>query len=99
MSKKIEDQCRQKHRCPSNGQVGLHCGLILLIGILGGITFGFTIMEVPTELSDSDLTRWKLGFGFGWGLVAALVATMLYTPWLIYKRIKFVRCVETGGAE
>ncbi|HZV56348.1 MAG TPA: hypothetical protein VFF89_01625 [Sphingobium sp.] len=99
MDKQTENYCRKKHGCPSNSQIIFHCGLILLISILGGIAYGFTIMEVPTELSASDLTRWKLAFGFGWGLVAALVATILYIPWIIYKRIKFAHCVATGGAE
>lgn len=97
MSNQLEASCRKRHGCPTNSQIVFHCGMILLVSLLGGIVYGFTSMEVPSEVFGSELNRWKLGFGFGWGLVAALSGTVLYIPWILWKRVKFARCVSSGG--
>lgn len=99
MNSSIHEQCRIKHGCPTTSKMIFQSTSILLACLLGGIAYGFTFMEVPQELTNpSDLHRWKLGFGFGLGVVAATVPLLIYFIWFWRKLIKVLRCAASNGS-
>jgi len=99
MSNSIYDQCLIKHGCPTTSKMIFQSTLILLLCLLGGIAYGFTIMDVPQGLNPENLRKWQLGFGFGWGVVAAVVLLLVYFIWFFRKFSKVRRCVASNGSQ
>jgi hypothetical protein len=63
-------------------------GLILLACILLGIVYGYTFMEIPADLNESDANQFRIQLGFGFGLVFAIIPIILLSVSYIRACIK-----------